>query len=75
MKKTIRDGVANLGMSICRMADGATAQAKEYALDALDGDAKAQSKALEYRAQSKAYMSAVKAIDELRIAIERGDFA
>lgn len=75
MKKTIRDGVADLGMSICRMADGATAQAKEYALDALGGDTKAQGKALEYRAAAKAYTNAVKTIDELRIAIERGDFA
>ena len=43
------------------MADGAMAQAKEYALDALDGDAKAQARALEYRAESKAYVNAAKA--------------
>lgn len=75
MKKPIRDAMVDLGLRISRMADGSTAQAKEYALDALDGDAKAQNKALEYRAAAKAYMNAVKAVDDLRVAIERGDFA
>lgn len=75
MKKPIRDAVADLGMQFCKLADNATRVAKEYALDALDGDAAARDKALLYRNTAAAYMDAVAKVDELRLAIERGDFS
>lgn len=75
MKKTVRDAICDLGIELCKMADRSTEQAKIHALSALDeinvDDRRA---ALEHRAMAGAYMVAVKRVDELRFAIERGDF-
>jgi hypothetical protein len=74
MSKTIKDAVADVGMELCRCVDRANMMAKEHAFKALDGDQTEAAKAREYRAQASAYETAMKQVDGLRFAIERGDF-
>lgn len=74
MSKSIRDLIADLGLDLCRRADQATACAKTHALKALDGDADEAAKARECRGNSVAFMEAVRAVDDLRVRIEKGDF-
>lgn len=62
-------------MELCRCVDRANAQAKEHALKAIDGDQKELIAAKEHRAMATAYECAMKRVDELRFAIERGDFS
>ena len=57
------------------MADRSTEEAKTHALNALDGNESARQSALECRNFAAAYMLATKRVDDLRIAIERGEFS
>lgn len=74
MKKPIRDGIAELGIELCRCADRVTSEAKEHAFKALDGDEKAATAARECKAMAAAYMIATEKVDDLRRALERNEF-
>jgi len=73
-KPTIRDGVLNLAMELCHMYDRVLAEAKNHAINALDGDAAALSAAKDCRSMAAAYKIAMSRVDDFRQAIERGEF-
>lgn len=62
-------------MELCRRADRVTEQAKSHALKSIDGDQSELLAAKECRAAADSYIAASKCVDELRFAIERGDFS
>lgn len=74
MSNSIKDAVADVAMRLSRSVDRVTAQAKEHAFKALDGDPSEMLGAKECRAMASAYENAMKIVDELRFAIDRGDF-
>ena len=71
--KPIRDALVELGQSLDRMATSSMNLAKENALDALDGDTKAEIKAHAAKARSAAYTLAMEKVDDLRREVEAGN--
>ena len=62
-------------MEMQRRADGAMREAKEDAYIALDGDNAARERSMRWTARSKTYEEVVKALDDLRLSIERGEMS
>ena len=73
MKKTIRDALSDLEISLCKMADLATGNAKSSALKSLDGDTAAELEARKLKAKADAYMLACEKVEDLRRAVESGE--
>ena len=67
----IRNKLADLEVHFCQCGDRAEACAKDFALDALDGDDDARRQAHEWRATAQAHGYAASKINELRVEVER----